>query len=243
MKKARNRQFTVIAHRGARGYAPENTLKAFDKAIELGAMWIELDVQLHERRLLVIHDLTLDRTTSGAGRVADCNFGYLRSLDAGQGQKIPTLEEVLDRVNRRARLNIELKTAGGTAAALAQVLRKYLRNGWRARDFLVSSFILPELREFRKRMPRVATGVLLMGVPLDLAACATRIGAKTLNISDEFAEPALIADAHRRGLKVYVYTVNATSEIRYFRKLGVDGIFTDYPERVILHGAQQIMQR
>lgn len=223
--------FLVIAHRGASGYAPENTLKAFDKAIELGADWIELDVQLHGRALLVFHDLHLDRRTNGRGRLSNYSLRHLRALNAGAGERIPLLGEVLDRVNRRARLNIELKTGPGTARAVAALLKRYLKRGWRPDDFLVSSFHLPELSEFRRHLPQVPRAVLLCGVPLDLAACATKLGAAAVSLDQDFADPALIRDARRRGLKVFVYTVNRPGDIARLKKLGVDGIFTDYPDR------------
>jgi glycerophosphoryl diester phosphodiesterase len=226
-------QFTVIAHRGARGHAPENTLAAFDKAIALGAKWIELDVQLHRGKLWVFHDLRLERCTDGQGWLMDHDEKTLRALDAGDGQRIPFLEEVLARVARRARVNVELKTADGTAAAVASVLRDCLARGWRADEFLVSSFHLPELRDFRRRLPDVPLGALIAGVPLDLAAPATELGATVLSLDRDFADPALIADAHRRGLKVFVYTVNETEDVARLRKLGIDGVFTDFPERAL----------
>ena len=223
--------FLVIGHRGAKGHAPENTLASIARALELGADFVEIDVQLHRGELLVLHDLRLERTTDGTGRLAERDLAYLRRLDAGGGQGLPTLPQVLDLVDRRAGVNVELKIGAGTTQAVATVLAQYLKRGWRAEQFLVSSFIHPELLVFRELLPQVPVGALLMGVPLDLAACATRIGAAALNISDEFAEPALIEDARRRGLKIYVYTVNHPDEIARFRALGVDGIFTDYPDR------------
>ncbi|MCI0749214.1 MAG: hypothetical protein L0Y32_01545, partial [Nevskiales bacterium] len=227
--------FTVIAHRGARGYAPENTLKAFEQAIALGAPWIELDVQLHQQVLWVFHDRRLERCTNGRGRLTDHDVNTLRRLDAGQGQRIPFLAEVLDLVHHRAGINIELKTAEGTAAAVAELLRGYLDRGWTPDEFLVSSFHLPELREFRRRLPQVPVGVLLCGVPLDLAASATRLKARCVNLDVDFADPALIDDAHRRGLKVFVYTVNEPDDIALMRRR-VDGIFTDYPDRALSPG-------
>ncbi|MBI3171625.1 MAG: hypothetical protein HYZ32_03420, partial [Hydrocarboniphaga effusa] len=178
--------FLIIAHRGASGHAPENTLKAFDKAIELGARWIELDVQLHGSSLLVFHDLRLERRTNGRGRVSERSLRYLRGLDAGGGQRIPLLNEALDLVARRARINIELKTGRGTARAVAELLKRYLKRGWRPDDFLVSSFVLPELREFKRRLPQVPRGVLLCVVPLDLAACATELGADVVTLDQDF---------------------------------------------------------
>lgn len=230
----KQRGFTVIAHRGARAQAPENTPMAFERAIELGAPWIELDVQLHHGALLVFHDRTLERCTNGQGLLSDHPIEYLRGLDAGQNQRIPFLHEVLERVHRRARINIELKTGGDTAAAVAEVLGVFLQRGWQPEEFLVSSFLLPQLREFRQRLPSVPVGVLLTGVPLDLAACASALGASVLSVDLDFIDAALIEDARRRGLKVFVFTVNEQGDIARMKELRVDGIFTDYPERALV---------
>lgn len=224
---------TVIAHRGARSLAPENTLKAFETAVELGAPWIELDVQWHAGRLWVFHDERLERCTNGRGRLADADAGALRELDAGGGQRIPLLDEVIEAVARRAKINVELKTAAGTAAAVAATLREALSRGWAADDFLVSSFILPELDQFRRLLPAVPVGALLCGVPLDLAACASALGARTLNLALDFAVPELIDDAHRRGLQVWVYTVNDPDDLPRLQRLGVSGIFTDFPQHFL----------
>lgn len=232
MKKGGVRsRFTVLAHRGARGHAPENTLLAFERCIRAGATWIELDVQLHDGELWVLHDLRLERTTNGSGWLTDHRKDALRKLDAGEGQKIPFLGEVIEQVNRRAIINIELKTAEGTAAAVAALLRDYLKRGWKAADFLVSSFHLPELRDFHRRMPEVPMLTLLCGVPLNLAADATALGAGIVGISAEFVDDALIADAHARGLKVFVYTINDAGDVQRLKARGIDGVFSDFPER------------
>ncbi|MCX7062374.1 MAG: glycerophosphodiester phosphodiesterase family protein [Gammaproteobacteria bacterium] len=226
--------FTVIGHRGARGHAPENTLLGIDTGIALGAPWVEFDVQLHPSgALLVFHDLTLDRTTNGSGFLADQPLAALRALDAGAGQTIPTLQEVLDLVDQRVGVNIELKSAGGTAEAVAAVIRSYVDAGWPVDKFLVSSFHLPELWEFKQLAPEIPIGALLCGVPLDWAGCALELGAATLNLSSEFVDPRLIADAHAHGIKVYVYTVNDVAEMRLLRGMGVDGVFTDHPDRAL----------
>ncbi|HZP13266.1 MAG TPA: glycerophosphodiester phosphodiesterase family protein [Nevskiaceae bacterium] len=227
-------RFLSIGHRGARGHAPENTLLSFDTAIRLGAQMVELDVQQHPSgALLVIHDLRLERTTNGSGRVADRSFDYIRGLDAGLGQQVPTLDEVIDLVDQRVPINVELKTPGGTGEATAELLRRYLADGWKPEQFLVSSFHLPELEIFRQAAPEIPIGVLLCGVPLEWAAEAGELSAQALNISEEFADPQLIADAKARGMKVYVYTVNEPDEIAQMRKLGADGVFTDFPERAL----------
>ncbi|MGH8522919.1 MAG: glycerophosphodiester phosphodiesterase [Gammaproteobacteria bacterium] len=230
---ARADHFLCIGHRGARGHAPENTLLSIDTGIRLGAEMIEFDVQSCGGELVVIHDLRLERTTNGKGRVEECKFDYLRSLDAGQGQQIPTLREVLDLVEARVSLNIEIKSAGGTAARVASALREALSDGWTSSQFLVSSFHLPELYEFKQLVPEIPIAALVCGVPLDWAACAIELGAQALNISAEFADPRLLHDAHARGLKMYVYTVNHPDDIRFLRDAGFDGVFSDYPDRVL----------
>lgn len=231
MKKGSDPFFTVLAHRGARGHAPENTPAAFDKALALGAKWIELDVQLHDGQLWVFHDQRLERCTNGRGWLVDHDSAALRALDAGGGQRIPVLREVLEHLRGRVSLNVELKTGAGTAAAVAQTLRAAFASGWKPEQFLVSSFNLPELREFRRLVPDVALGVLLCGVPLDLADAATTLGARVVSLDRDFAEPALIEDTHARGMKVFVFTVNEPEDIARFRAAGVDGVFTDFPER------------
>jgi glycerophosphoryl diester phosphodiesterase len=225
------RPFTIIGHRGARGHAPENTLLALDVGLKLGADWVEFDVQLHDGELLLMHDLRLERTTNGSGRVRDHSLAALRKLDAGQGQQIPTLQEALNLIDQRIGINIELKTWNGTAVAVANVLRDWIAQGGDAEKILVSSFHLPELYEFRQLLTEVSVGALLCGVPLDWAGVAVELGASTLNLSDEFVDERLVADAHARGLKVWVYTVNHPDEMARMRALGVDGIFTDYPDR------------
>lgn len=225
--------FLCIGHRGARGHAPENTLLSIDTGMRLGADMIEFDVQRCEDQLVVIHDPRLERTTGGEGRVEQVRFDYLRSLDAGQGQQIPTLQEVLDLVEARVPLNVEIKSAAGTGAMVASLLRDVLADGWSASQFLVSSFHLPELYEFKQIAPEIPIAALVCGVPLDWAACAIELGASALNISAEFADPHLVHDAQSRGLKVYAYTVNHPQEIRALRDAGLDGVFSDYPDRVL----------
>lgn len=226
-------RFLCIGHRGARGHAPENTLLSIDTGIALGADMIEFDVQLCEGELVVIHDPRLERTTNGKGRVDHVRLGYLRGLDAGKCQQIPTLKEVLDLVSGRASLNVEIKSAAGTGAHVAAALRRAIGDGWTTNQFLVSSFHLPELYEFKQQAPEIPIGALVCGVPLDWAACATELGAQALNVSAEFADARLIADAHARGMKVYAYTVNHPDDMKLLRDAGIDGVFSDYPDRVV----------
>jgi len=223
-----------IGHRGAAGHAPENTLLSIDTALRLGTHAIEIDVQLHPSgELLVLHDLSVNRTTNGKGWLRELPLASLRKLDAGQGQQIPTLQEALDLVEGRVTLNIELKSWNGTAPAVARVLREYVADGWPLERLVVSSFHLPELYEFKQAAAEIPVGVLYCGVPLDWAGVAAELEAVSLNISNEFVDERLIADAHARGLRLNVYTVNEPVELTLLQSLGVDGVFSDYPDRVL----------
>ena len=227
------RPLLCIGHRGARGHAPENTLLSIETAMRMGVDMIEFDVQRCQDELVVIHDPRLERSTNGDGRVGDVSLEYLRSLDAGEGQQIPTLDEVLALVAAQVALNVEIKSANGTGLEVATRLRDALTDGWKAEQFLVSSFHLPELFEFKQAAPEFPVAALVCGVPLDWAACAVEMGAVALNIAAEFADARLIEDAHAHGLKVYAYTVNHPDDMRALSSIGVDGVFSDYPDRVL----------
>ncbi|MFH1338651.1 MAG: glycerophosphodiester phosphodiesterase family protein [Candidatus Omnitrophota bacterium] len=222
-----------IGHRGAAGYEPENTLLSFNKALELEVDMIELDAQVCKTgEIVVIHDAKIDRTTNGTGFVADKTFRELRSLDAGKGQLIPTLQEVLEAVNRKARVNIEIK-GEGAAGAVFDIIRAYVgRKGWSWEDFLVSSFNHYELLEFSRLAPEVRIGAVIACIPVGYAECAAKVNAYSLHPSKEFINQVLIDDAHKRGMKVFAYTPNDSEFIQKIKSLGVDGIFSDFPDRI-----------
>lgn len=221
-----------FGHRGARGHEPENTVRSVRRALELGAEGIEVDVYFVDGRLMVIHDDTLDRTTNGVGPVMEKTFAQLRSLDAGRGEKVPTLEEIFEVVNHRALINVELK-GPFTAAPVAALIDDFVRQrGWRHAEFLVSSFDTTLLQETRKLAPQVRLGALFEEPQPDLVARAARLGAWSLHASRDLVTPELVAGAHRCGLKIFVFTINEPDEMARLHALGVDGIFTDYPDRV-----------
>jgi len=229
-------QLLCFGHRGAAGHAPENTLAAVEKAISLGADWVEVDVYAVEGELLVIHDDRLERTTNGVGYVAEQSLEYLRSLDAGNGEKIPFLWEVFEQVNRRAGVNVELK-GPGTAAPVALLIDRYAKErGWRYEEFLVSSFDHHELRAIKHLQPKLRTGALILALPLEYARFAEALNAYSVHPGIECLDRAFVEDAHRRGLKVFVYTVNRRQDLARVIALGVDGVFTDYPEIVTSWG-------
>ena len=217
-----------IGHRGASGYAPENTLTAFELAVTMKCPWIELDVYAVEGELLVIHDDTLERTTNGHGRVMQTSLATLRTLDAGNGQQIPTLSEVIEQIDHRAGINIELK-GEHTALPVNRLLNDYLTRGWQAGEFMLSSF---DHEELKKGDPAFERGVLFDRAAKDYFKTTAALGAYSLNLSKRLVKPDLVDEAHRRGLKVFVYTVNEPDDIQRMRDINVDGIFCNYPDRV-----------
>jgi len=217
-----------IGHRGARGHAPENTLAGIATGIKQGAQWIEIDVRAHEGELLVIHDDELDRTTNGHGQLSLYSVSQLRQLDAGNGEKIPLLSEVLALINRRVILNIELKDSA-SAPLVLQLIEQHLANGGLYDDFVVSSFFHHDLQWLKAQLPCLKIAALSAGVGLDYAKSAQQLKAWSINLCGESLNQAIIDDAHQRGLKVLVYTVNKVSQFEQLQQMGVDGIFTDYP--------------
>ncbi|HEU5439509.1 MAG TPA: glycerophosphodiester phosphodiesterase family protein [Ktedonobacterales bacterium] len=240
----RTRHVVCYAHRGARAHQPENTLAAFELAFNLGADAIECDVQRsRDGRLVIIHDGTVDRTTDGTGPVAEQRFAELRTLNAGarwrQQQLIPTLDETIELVARRdGRLNLEIKGESdveclATAEAIEPVLRA-LPEDVRSR-LLVSSFAHPAVALLKRQLPwlRVA---LLYGDEwrgADLLAPALAVGAEAIHPAVRLVTPDLIARTHAAGLAVNVWTANRRGLIRRLIAWGADGIFSDYPERVV----------
>ncbi len=226
----------IIGHRGASGYKPENTLASFKKALEIGVDMIEFDVYaLKTGELVVIHDETVDRTTDGTGHVVDFSFEQLRQLDAGNGQKIPLLSEVLDLVDQKVPVNIELKGIG-TARPVATMIQYYIvEKGWREDLFLVSSLDLDELKVFIKLMPHIRTGALYAGEPVGFLAFAKRWHTYSANFESVFITNKDVCRAHKKGLMVYTYTVNDPGEVERMEAMHVDGIFSDYPDKVAEH--------
>jgi glycerophosphoryl diester phosphodiesterase len=225
--------FNCIGHRGACGHAPENTLSSFDLALEMGCTWIELDVYCVENELLVIHDDDLERTTNGTGKVMGQDLSYLRSLDAGNGQQIPTLGEVCELVNHRAGINIELK-GPGTAAPVSAFVDSCRQNGWTNDHFLVSSFDHVQLAEIRGMDDSLNIGCLFSRPASDMTERCQKLSAYSLNINARYISQEIVSMAHDSGLKVYAYTVNDLSELDRMLAIGADGIFTDFPDRIYI---------
>ncbi|MGA1870741.1 MAG: glycerophosphodiester phosphodiesterase [bacterium] len=225
-----NNGFLYFAHRGASAHEPENTLLSVEKALSLGAPWIEIDLFVVENTLLVIHDETLERTTNGVGYVIEHSVDYLRLLDAGKGQQIPLLDEIFDLVNGKAGLNIEIKSAQ-CASLLTQMIEHYVATtDWTYDHIIVSSSIYNELRNIRFLQPALKIGAIMDSYSANSKHLLKTMNAFSLHVNHTQVTPTLVQKAHQRNLKVFVYTINNFIDRDLMRTMGVDGIFTDYPE-------------
>ncbi len=222
------------------GHEPENTLASIRKAIELGAPCIEVDVYNVDGHLVLFHDERLERTTNGVGSVTEQSFDYLRSLDAGNGQRIPTLGEACAETRSKACINIELK-GPDTALPVAEMIAELIRGGWKQEDILVSSFDRRQLEIMRGLNQGIRLGVSICGLPLDDARFAKDLGALSVHPALQFVDRRFVDEAHSRDLRVYVYTVDRPEDIARMHALGVDGVFTNYPERVLADYSQKDM--
>ena len=227
-------EWICFAHRGASGYEPENTILSFTKALELGARWIECDARVAENTAIIFHDRTLNRMTASRGIVSKQTLAHIRSLNLPKGEKIPTLAETLHTLKGKAALQIELK-GQRAGAVVAQELIAALQQGWDTQSFLVSSFDHEELAAFKNLVPSIPLGLLTYGYPLDCIGIAKRLGVYSVHLHVDSVTDQRVADLRSAGLKVFVYTVNESDDLAWLRSLGVDGVFSDYPDRVLNH--------
>lgn len=246
----------VIAHRGGKGLWPENTLFAFERALELGVDMLEMDLHLSaDGEPVVIHDTTLERTTNGEGPVAAHNLAELQALDAGyrwsadggqsypyrnQGTRIPSFAEVLQRFPRAPKL-VELKVADD---ALAERVCEQLKHSGQTDRVVVGSFHESALRRFREQCPDVATSAGASSVRLLVALNWIGLGKllsptyQALQIPEQhgdlrIATPGLIATARERGLHVQLWTINEQPAMHRLLDMGAQALITDYPDRAL----------
>jgi glycerophosphoryl diester phosphodiesterase len=241
MKRPNVNRPLIFAHRGACRVAPENTLPAFQAALDLGADGVELDVQYSsDGKLVVFHNPTLEATTDGVGRVAAHTFDELRSLDAGvkfdprfAGTRIPTLDEVLDLLAGKLLVNVEIKSLDLTGASLAADIVKCVRAHGMADQVLLSSFHPFALRRARQVGPEIEGGLLTAAdLPGWMRWGLTRRHSRANAIHPEhtMVDAAYVTWARRHGLPVRVWTVNDEADMRRMVALGVDAIITDAPD-------------
>lgn len=219
----------IVAHRGASFEAPENTLAAFSRALDAQADGIEIDVFPIQDDWIVFHDRYLQRLTATPGRLLDCSLTELKQMKVFSQQSIPTLSEALEFIGGRCTVNIELK-----GADIARGLTKHLRHavqhyGFAPEQLIVSSFNHHWLQQLKQDHPEQRIGALTTACPLSYARFASELDAYSVHIDVDFVTAEFVADAHARGLFVWVFTVDEPDDIRDLQALGVDGIFTNHP--------------
>lgn len=246
-----NRNPIVVAHRGASGYAPENTMAAIKKAITMGVDMIEIDVQLSkDKEVVLMHDLTVDRTTNGKGKVRDLYLEEIKKLDAGKwfsseflGEKVPTLEEVIQAINGQCKLLIEVKRVKSKKLEIenkiVQLINKYNAYNW----CIVQSFetqVIKNIQALDKSIEchkLVTMNISVLPLHIDSRIKTGTIykykTVQSINPYFKMLNKRKVNKIHSRGQKIITWTVNEPEDMKRMIEMGVDGIITNYPDRLI----------
>jgi len=219
-----------IGHRGARAYAPENTITSFKKAIEIGVDAVELDIRrTKDNQIIVIHDADVKRTTDGKGLVNELTLKEIKGFSAEGSEKIPTLQETLDFLDKKVKVFVELKETGIEEQVLSIVHKRSLE-----KNVVIVSFLEEALKKIRELDADIETG-LIYAVHRNPVKAALELKANYLLALYRFIHTANVVKAHENGLKMVVWTINNSQEVAEYAKKGVDGIASDKPD--ILTGA------
>jgi glycerophosphoryl diester phosphodiesterase len=240
-KKGSERYMLIIGHRGACGCAPENTIASMKLAIEQQCDGIECDVQItKDEELIICHDFTVDRTTNGKGAIKDLTLQEIRELDAGSwysdqfaGEKIPTLQEVLELLPKDLFLNLELKSQSMITGRLEEKVVELLEKNGRIENTVISSFDHQCINTVQQINSKIKTAILTSSYllnPWDYIK-HNDLFLYSFHPNKDYVSVEMIEELHNRGYKIYSYTVNEVEQAKEFKKIGVDGIFTNYPGR------------
>lgn len=232
----------ILGHRGARGYAPENTMASFQTALDMGADGIELDVQMtKDGRVVVCHDHSLERTSNGTGWVIEHTRDELRELDFGSwfspkfaGEKIPTLREVLQwAAPSRLIVNVEIKNGPVIYENIEEKICALIRECRMVERVVVSSFYHPSLVRMKQLDPMIKTGLLYASRPTDPWLQLRVTDSDNIHPQWHYLDAGWLSGTRPHGACVYTWTVNEMREWEHIKQLGVDGIITDYPDRFV----------
>ncbi|SDN12994.1 glycerophosphoryl diester phosphodiesterase [Psychrobacillus sp. OK028] len=239
------KQVENVAHRGATGYAPENTIAAFDLAVDMKADYIEIDVQRSkDGELVVIHDTTVDRTTDGTGKVGDLTFEQLRSLDAGSwkeeqfvGETIPTFEEILERYHGKIGILIELKAPElypGIEDQVSEALKERNLDKPQNEKIIIQSFNFESMKKTNQLLPKVSIGVLTSNSADTTLEALQEFStyADWFNPSYGIVTEELVSQVHSLGMQIGSWTVRSQEAADLLFKMRVDAIISDYPDYV-----------
>lgn len=217
-----------IGHRGARAYEPENTLRSFQRAIEIGVDAVELDVRkTKDNELVVIHNADVNKTTNGSGSVNELTLEEIKRLVIEKDEKVPTLKEALDFVGKRVIVLVELKETGIEEKTLDLIRQKGLMD-----NVIIISFIEDSLKKVRELSDEVTTGLIYVRHKNPIQT-ALELKAEYLLPLYNFTYSANVNKAHENGLKVIVWTINKKEDVAKYRKKGVDGIASDCPDILV----------
>jgi glycerophosphoryl diester phosphodiesterase len=216
----------IIAHRGASAYEPENTLRSVKRALELGADMVEVDVRAsRDGHIVVMHDATVDRTTNGKGYVKDMTLRELKKLNAGLGERVPTLQEVAELISGKAQLVVEIKVPRIEKKVLQIVKENELE-----RDVLITSFYHPILKKVKELNSNIRTGAIVASRPIKTAQLAMDADSDALFPKHVYVDSQMVEEAHRHDLAVYPWTVDDLNAIEPLIGMGVNGIVTNKPD-------------
>ncbi len=233
----------VMAHRGASSLAPENSMEAFRKAIELSSDYIELDIRRCKTgEIIVMHDMKVDRTTNGKGYVKKMTLSEIRKLVLKNNERVPTLEEVMDLVKGKCRLNIEIK-AYRTDMEMADKIMDLAKEKKMEKEIMISSYNHRLLKYIKTKAPDIEIAALFIDAknPSLLFRRFYYIGpflrrvksihAENINLPHQFVTRKLVKAAMNQGVRVNVWTVNSDRTIERMKSLGVDGMITNFPQK------------
>uniref|UniRef100_UPI0040493FDF glycerophosphodiester phosphodiesterase n=1 Tax=Flavobacterium sp. TaxID=239 RepID=UPI0040493FDF len=222
-----------FGHRGAKGYVSENTLISFQKALDLNVDGIELDVHVCTTgELMVFHDFTLDRMTNGSGEIHNFSLVKLKKLRINEVFEISTLEEVLNLIDKKCKVNIELK-GHDTAKPTVQIIEKYIKEyNWKMEDFIVSSFQRDELFKVSQFNSKIPLAVLTQASVEQAMEWAKEFSAQYIHPHFSLLTEENCKLATEKGFKINTWTVNDIIDIERLKKYKINGIISDFPDRI-----------
>lgn len=222
-----------IGHRGAKAYEPENTIPSFQKALQLNADGIELDVHVCKSgELVVIHDFTVDRTTNGTGAISDLTLSELKQLRINGCIEIPTLDEVLTLFNKKHLINIELKGSDTAELVCDCIDRNVREDKFDYQNFIVSSFQREELARVANYNVKVPLGILTQASVEQALEWAEEFSAIAIHPHFSLLTTENVALTRQKGYQIFTWTVNEFEDIERVKSFGVNGIITDFSDRI-----------
>ena len=211
----------IVAHRGASYFEPENTLRAYKRAVEMGADFVEVDIRLtKDKELIIMHDADVKRTTNGKGLIKDLTLKEIKELDASHVEKVPTLKEVLEFTKNKVGLVVEIKEPGTENLIMAEIEKINLKN------VILTSFYHKAVKNISKSN-LIDKGIIFVGEPVNIGQLARDAGANVIFPSYRYMTEKLVKDAKKEGLTVYPWAIDDPQIFKKFAKMGVDGIVTN----------------